>query len=133
GLIVVVLDLGVVAGVPVNEHADRDEQIVGFGERNNALGDAVGDGLGDAGLGRAKHLNGLLGVLDRDLVEQDCVRLGQKVRGDNSEKRREAVLVVDQRIGESQFGGASARSNQQIDMSDFITFADERLADQELV
>ena len=73
------------------------------------------------------------GVLDRDLVEQDCVRLGQKVRGDDGEKRREAVLVVDQRIGESQFGGAAARSDQQIDMSDFITFADERLADHELV
>ena len=30
GGVVVVLDLGVVRSVPVNEHADADEQIIGF-------------------------------------------------------------------------------------------------------
>jgi len=90
---------------------------------DDALGHRVGDGLGHAGLRRTEHLNGLLGVLDRDLVEQDRVRLGQQVRRDDGEKRREAVLVVDQRVGESQFGSAAARSDDQIDMRDFIAFA----------
>jgi len=38
GGVVVILDLGVVAGVPVNEHADANEQIVGFRKRDDALG-----------------------------------------------------------------------------------------------
>ena len=31
GLVVVLLDLGIVLGLPVNEHADANVQIVGFG------------------------------------------------------------------------------------------------------
>ena len=132
-LIVVLLDLLVVVGFPMDEHADRDEQVIGLGERDHAFGDRIGDGLGDAGLRRAEHLNGLLGVLDGDLVEEDRVRLGQQVRRDDGEQRGEAVLVVDEGIGESRLGGAAARSDQQVDVGDFIAFADERLADHELV
>ena len=35
GAVVVVLDLLVVLGEPVNEYADADEQVVGFGGRND--------------------------------------------------------------------------------------------------
>src|ERR1019366_9866929 len=40
GLIVEVLNLLVVLGVPMDEHADANEQIVGFAHRNNAGRDA---------------------------------------------------------------------------------------------
>ena len=39
GLVVVLLDLGVVGRLPVDEHAHRDEQILGLGLGDRALGD----------------------------------------------------------------------------------------------
>src|ERR1700724_541429 len=56
GLIVEVLNLLIVLGVPMDEHADANEQIVGFADGNNARGDTVGDSLGDAMLSRTEHL-----------------------------------------------------------------------------
>ena len=48
GVVVVVLDLLVVVGLPVDEHADADEEIVGLVDRDDALGDGVGHRHGDA-------------------------------------------------------------------------------------
>ena len=116
----------------MNEHADRDEEVFGLLDRDDAFRDAVGDGLGDAILRRAEHLHGLLGVLDRHLVEQDRVGLDEQVRRDDGEQSGEAVLIVDERIGESGLGRAAARTHQQVDMRDLIALADERFADQQL-
>lgn len=131
GLIVEVVDLLVVFGFPMDEDADADEEIIGFFDRDDAFGDAVGNRLGDRMLRRAEHLDRLLGALDRDLVEQDRVGLGEQVRRDDREKRGEAVLIVDERIRESAFRGAAARTHDQIDMRNFIAVADERFADAE--
>src|SRR5271169_5569764 len=73
--IVEVLDLLVVAGFPMDEHADANEEIVGLVGGNHALGDAVGDRLGDRVLRGAEHLHGLLGALDRHFVEHDVAGL----------------------------------------------------------
>src|SRR5580658_11367606 len=40
-LVVIVLDLGVVARFPVDEHADADEDVVGFIGRNGAVLHAI--------------------------------------------------------------------------------------------
>ena len=103
--------------------------IVGFPDRDDAVGDTVGDGLGDAVLGRAEHLHGLGRVLDRHFVEQDGRRLDEEVRRHDREQGGEAVLVVGERIGERRFGGAAARSDEQVDVSDFVAVTDERFAD----
>src|SRR3546814_10529130 len=50
GLVVVVLDLLVVLGLPVDEHADGNEHVVGFLHRDGALGQTVGN---RAEIGRA--------------------------------------------------------------------------------
>ncbi len=46
GTIVEVLDLLVVLGFPMDEHADGDEEIVGLVGGDYAFGDGVGDRLG---------------------------------------------------------------------------------------
>ena len=43
GAIVKVLDLLVVLGFPMDEHADGDEEIVGLVGRDDAFGDGVGE------------------------------------------------------------------------------------------
>ena len=47
-VVVVLLDLLVVLGFPMDEHADADEQVVGFPRRDRAVGDAIRHRLGDA-------------------------------------------------------------------------------------
>ncbi len=37
-------------------------------------------------------------------------------------------LLLHQRIGERGLGGAAARPDEQIDMGDFVAFADQRFA-----
>src|SRR5262245_36813066 len=64
GAIIEVLDLLVVVGFPMDEHADADEEIVGLGRRDDAFRNRIGDRLGNAILGRAEHLDRLLGALD---------------------------------------------------------------------
>src|SRR5262245_36521883 len=57
GAIVEVLDLLVVGRIPMDEHADATEQVLGLVLRDDAFGHAVGDRLGDRVLGRAEHLH----------------------------------------------------------------------------
>ena len=51
GLIVEVLNLLIVLGVPMDEHTDANEQIVGFANRDHASRDTIGDSFRDAVLG----------------------------------------------------------------------------------
>ena len=67
------------------------------------------------------------------LLNRIVLRLAQQVRRDDRQQRREAVLVVDQRIGEGELGRRAARTHDQVDMRNFIAVADQRLADQHLV
>ena len=132
-LIVELLDLLVVFRLPVDEDADADEQVVGLLDRDRAVGDAVGDGLGDRMLRRAEHLHGLLGALDGDLVEHHGRGFGHEVRRDHREERGKAVFVVGQSRGEGRFRGAAARPDDEVDVGDLIAVADQRLADKEFL
>jgi len=112
------------------KHADADEQVIGFADRDDALGHRIGDRLGDAGLRRAEHLKRLLGALIVTLVEQIVFGLVSRSERRPREELVKPSLLLTRSIGESQLGGRTARSDYQIDMSDFIAFADHRLADQ---
>ena len=71
-----------------------------------------------------------LSILDRDFGNHDRRRLGQEVRGQHGEQRSEPVLVVGQAMDpEGRFGRTAARSNEQIDMRDFVAVANQRLSD----
>src|SRR4029079_17726572 len=85
GAIVEVLDLLVVLGFPMDEHANGDEEIVGLVRRDDAFGDGVGNRLGHGVLSGAKHLHRLARVLNGHLVVQDRRRLTHKVRRDQRE------------------------------------------------
>src|SRR5664279_1145039 len=85
-LIVVGEDLLVVRGIPVDEHADDDDEVIDLVLRNDAGFNGIDDGTRNGRLRRSKHLNRLLRALDRDLVEQDRVRLGRKVRSNDGEQ-----------------------------------------------
>src|SRR5262245_2561996 len=84
-LIVVILNLLVVGGIPMDEHADAYKKIIRLGRRDDTACDTVGNRLGDGTLRRAKHLDRLLGILDRHLVEQDGRGLAHKVWRDHGE------------------------------------------------
>ena len=103
GLIVEVLNLLIVLGVPMNEHANADEEIVSFAYRDNARRDTVGDSLGDAMLGRSEHLHGLGRILDRHFVEQNGRGLDEQVRRHNREQRGEPILIVGQGMSQTPF------------------------------
>src|SRR4029077_4518793 len=126
GAIVEVLDLLVVLGFPVNEHADGDVEIVRLVGGNPPFCHGVGDGLGHGVLRRTEHLHRLARVLDRHLVVEDRWGLREKVGRDHRKKRGEAVLVVGQSIAERGLHSAAAGTDQQIDVSNFIAVTDER-------
>jgi len=109
GLIVEVLNLLVVLGVPMDEHADANEQIVGFAHGDNACRDTVGDSLADSMLSRAEHLHGLCRILDRHFVIEDGRGLAHQVWGYESEQSGETLLVVGKCTGKRRFGRAAAR------------------------
>src|SRR5258708_36517382 len=79
GLVVVLVNLIVILGLPVDEYAADDHQVFGVGLGNNAGGDAIGHGLGNGGLGGAEHLHGLGRPLDRNLGNEDRRRLANPV------------------------------------------------------
>jgi hypothetical protein len=85
GAIVEVLDLLVVLGFPVDEHANGDEEIVGLVGRDDAFGDGISDRLSHGMLSGAEHLHRLARVLDGHLVVQDRRWLTHKVRRDQRE------------------------------------------------
>ncbi len=112
----------------MNEHTDADEQIVSLGCRNEAFRNRIGNGLGDGVLGRAEHLHRLLGALDRHLVEQHRVGLGRQIGRDHRQQGGEPVLVVGQAVAKRSLDRTAARTDQQVDVSDFVPIADQRLA-----
>src|SRR6186997_2537817 len=56
-LVVVIEDLLVVRGLPVDEHAHQDAQVVGLVARDDAALDRVDDGARHRGLRRPEHLD----------------------------------------------------------------------------
>jgi len=84
-------------------------------------------------LGRPEHLHGLGRILDRHLVEQNGRGLDEQVGSHHREQRGETILIVGKGSRERRFGRAAARSNDEIDMSNFVAVPDERFADTELV
>ena len=117
----------------MDEHADADEQVVRFVGGDRAVFDTICHGHGDATLGRAEHLHGLLGALDRDLVEHHGRRLGGEVGRHHREQRGETVLVVGQRVGERRFGGGAAGADEQVDVGNFVAVTDQRFTDKHAV
>ncbi len=80
------MDFLVICRVPVDEDTDANEDVVGFFRGDRAVGNAVGDRLGDGMLRRAEHLHRLLRALDCDLGEQYGGRLDRQVRRDNRQE-----------------------------------------------
>src|SRR5262249_34074201 len=56
----------------------------------------------------------------------DGRRFRHQVRGHDREQRGETVFVVGQGVSERRLGGASARSHDEIDVSNFVALANER-------
>src|SRR5437762_11390611 len=67
-LVVEIVNLLVVARIPVDEHTDHHAVVVGLVLRDDAARDRIDDGARHGRLRRAEHLRGLLRALDRDLV-----------------------------------------------------------------
>jgi serine/threonine-protein kinase len=130
GLVVVLVNLAVVLGLPVDEHAADDDQVIDLGLADGPLRDAVGDGLGHGRLSRAEHLHRLGRALDRHLGDEDRGRLAQQVRRQHGQQVRVPLFLVRQRRGESRAHGAVLRANQQINVGDLVAFANQRLADE---
>src|SRR4029453_9772774 len=55
-----------------------------------------------------------------------------QVRRNDCEQRREAVLVVRERVAERGAGGTRLRPDDQVDVRDFVAIADERFAEKEI-
>ena len=102
---------------------EERKNIVGFVLRDGAVFHAVGDRERDGMLCRAEHLDGLFCALDGDLIEHHRIRTGDQIRRDNRQQRCKAILVIGQGVAERGFDCRTARSNQQVDMSDFVTVA----------
>src|SRR3712207_9144503 len=64
----------------------RSEEVVRLLDGDRTVLDGVGDGLSDAALRRTEHLDRLLGVADRHLVEHHRVRLARQVRRQDGEE-----------------------------------------------
>ena len=94
GFVVVLEDLLIVVGFPVNEDAADDDQLLALILGNHAGFDRIGDGLGDGVLGWAEHLYGLLGTLDRDLGDHDGRRLDGQVWRQNGEQVAVSSLLI---------------------------------------
>jgi len=100
GLVVVVEDLLVVCGFPVDEHAADDAEVVDVPFADDALANRVDDAAGHGRLCRAEHLHGLGRALDRDLVGDDRVRLAGEVGRHHREEVRVTLLLVDEGVRE---------------------------------
>lgn len=113
----------------MNEDAADDAEIFAFALGDDAIGDRVGNGLGDGGLGGAKHLNGLAHALDRDLGDHDGRGLHGEIRRDHGEEVGVAFALTGEGIGERVADGAIFAADQEVDMSDFVAFTDKAFAD----
>jgi hypothetical protein len=81
GAIIIILNLFVVGCIPMNEHADTDEEVIRLIPRNDALCHAVSDRLSDSMLSWAEHLHRLFSGFNRHLIEHYGCRLDHQVRG----------------------------------------------------
>src|SRR5438874_1019355 len=79
-------------------------------------------------LRRTEHLDGLLGPLDGHLVEQKGVGFGLQIWCNQRKKRGKSILVVGETIAEGCLDRATARTDQKVDVSNFVAVANQRLA-----
>ena len=128
GLVVVLLDLGVVLGQPVDEDATDDHQVVGLVGGNRALGQTICHGLGDALLRRTEHLHGLIGSLDCHLGDHHRRRFHGQVRGEHSQQIDVAGRLIGQGVGERGSNRTILVTDQQIDVGNFIALAHQGFA-----
>ena len=128
-LVVVFVNLLVIGGGGVNEHTADDAEVFAFTLRDDAIGDAVSNGLGDGGLGGAKHLDGLAHALDRDLGDHDGRWLHGQVGGDHGEEVGVTFALTGEGVGERVADGAILAADEEVDMCDFVAFTDKAFAD----
>jgi hypothetical protein len=124
-LVIVLIDLLVVLGLPVDEHTHQDAEVVGLGLGDDAFADRVHHRARHRRLSRPEHLHRLLGALDGHLVEEQRVGLGRKVRRHDGQQSGEAILVVGQRAGKCRAGRPGLRPDDQVDVGDLVAIADE--------
>jgi len=131
-LIIVIVNLLVALGLPVDEYTHQNAEIVGPALVDDARGNAVHDRPSHRGLGRTEHLHRLLGAFDSDLIEEQRVGLGRKVGSDNGQQGGEAVGVVRERLGERQTRRSGFGADDQVDMCNLVAISDQRFTDKEL-
>lgn len=85
-IVVVLVDQLVIGGIPVDEHAADDAEVLGLILRNDPFFDAVGNCLGDAVLRGSEHLDRLLGTFDADLGDHDGDRFHSEIRCEHSQQ-----------------------------------------------
>src|SRR5262249_4478614 len=116
--------------VPVDEHTTDDHVLLGLVLGDDAGGDRVDDGAGDGRLGRAEHLDGLLGPLDGHLGDHDRGRLANDVRADDGQETGVPGRLVGPGVGERGPDGAVLVADQEVDVGDFVAVADQGFTDE---
>jgi len=129
GVVVVLEDLLVIVGLPVNEHAADDHQLLALILRDDPFLDAVSNRLGDGVLSRAEHVNRLLRPLDGDLGDHHGRRLDGEIRGEDGQQVAMPGTLPRQGIRERDTNRAVLVTDEQINVSHFVTFAAQRFAD----
>src|SRR6476646_4776735 len=88
-----------------------------------------GVGVGESLVGdgnEVAHIDLLIGPRGSAVETAFCNALTNNKDGFTTLKRGEAVLVIGQSIAKSGLHGAAARTDEQVDMSNFIAVTDER-------
>ena len=130
GFVVVLLDLRVVFGQPVNEDSANNHQLVGLFRGNRPLGQAIGDRLGDTLLSRAEHLHGLSRPLDRDLRDHHRRRLDGQVRSQHGQQIDVTGRLPTQGVGEGRPHRTVLVTDQQVNVCNFISIAHQGFANK---
>src|SRR5262249_53265299 len=73
--------------------------------------------------------DGLLRALDRDLGDEDGGGLYGQVGREDGEEIRVALALAGESVGKGVADGAVFAADQEVDVSDFVAFADEGFAD----
>src|SRR6266542_260936 len=127
--VVVVVDLLVVARLPVDENPDHQRQVVGLPAGDGAVGDTVHHGFRDRGLRGTEHLDSLARALDRDLVEHDGVRLRRYVGREHCEQPVVPRGLRRQPLRECRADWAVLRTDHQVDVGNLVAITDQRFTD----
>ena len=130
GVVVVLENLPIVSRFPVNEDATNDAQRFGLILGNDPFGNRVSNGLGNSVLGWTKHLNGLLGTLDRDFGDHHGRWLNGQVRGQNGQQVAVTMALIGEGIGKCDADRTRLVSDQQVDVSNLIAFTGQSFTNE---